>query len=174
AASAAGRHSGWTRRAPRLLRPFLSPRTRRSRAAARHGRVRADGDRHRRPRQSLRHPVPPREESKARADAHRQLPRLVAMKPGYWVVSITVNDQAPYQQYVAANAAVFARWGGKFIVRGGRHEVQHGVAGARQVVIEFESYETARACYASREYQEILPLLLAGSLVQQFVIVEGV
>ncbi|MEP7239751.1 MAG: DUF1330 domain-containing protein [Devosia sp.] len=96
------------------------------------------------------------------------------MSKGYWVVSITVTDEAPYRQYVAANATIFDKWGGRFIVRGGTFETKLGAAGARQVVIEFESYDAAVGCYNSEDYQGALKLLLAGATVAQLVIVEGV
>lgn len=95
------------------------------------------------------------------------------MSKGYWLVSITVTDEAPYRQYVAANAAVFDKWGGRFVVRGGAFETMQGKTGARQVVIEFESYERALGCYNSPEYQEILTLLRAGADISLFTIVEG-
>ena len=94
------------------------------------------------------------------------------MSKGYWIVSITITDEAPYKEYVAANAAVFDKWGGRFIIRGGAYETVQGEAGTRQVVIEFDSYQRARDCYNSTDYQQILPLLLAGASVQM-IIVEG-
>jgi uncharacterized protein (DUF1330 family) len=98
---------------------------------------------------------------------------VATVSKGYWVVSITVTDEAPYKSYVAANAAIFERWGGRFVVRGGKYETVQGTAGTRQVVLEFASYETALACYRSAEYQQALQLLLAGATIQQMVIVEG-
>ena len=96
------------------------------------------------------------------------------MSKGYWVVSITITDEAPYQRYFAANAAIFEKWRGRFIVRGGRFETTQGMAGARQVVIEFESYDIALACYNSPEYQDALKDLLAGATIAHMTIVEGV
>ena len=95
------------------------------------------------------------------------------MSKGYWVVSITVTDEEPYKRYVAANHAIFEKWRGRFLVRGGTFETVQGQAGARQVVIEFESYEVASGCYRSPEYQAALKLLLAGATVQMMTIVEG-
>jgi uncharacterized protein (DUF1330 family) len=99
---------------------------------------------------------------------------MVAMSKGYWLVSITVTDEVPYKQYFAANAAIFDKWGGRFIVRGGSFEIVQGSGGVRQVVIEFDTYQRALGCYNSPEYQEILKLLLAGASVKFLTIVEGV
>ena len=75
AAPAARRHPRRRRWAARLLRPLLSPRDRAARDADRHCRLRSGGDGDRRPRQPVRHAVPPREEPDPRADADRQFPR---------------------------------------------------------------------------------------------------
>jgi uncharacterized protein (DUF1330 family) len=65
---------------------------------------------------------------------------------GYWIVHIDVRDPEVYQQYVKANAAAFAKYGARFLVRGGKHIVPRGKAPERNVVIEFRDYETAVAC----------------------------
>ena len=40
------------------------------------------------------------------------------MPKGYWIVHIDVRDPEVYQQYVKANAAAFAKYGARFLVRG--------------------------------------------------------
>ena len=66
------------------------------------------------------------------------------MPKGYWIVHIDVRDPELYQQYVKANAAAFAKYGARFLVRGGKHVVTRGKAPERNVVLEFRDYETAR------------------------------
>ena len=73
------------------------------------------------------------------------------MKKGYWIGRIDVHNVDGYQEYVAQNGAVFAKYGAKFLVRGGRRDAVEGVPHSRSVVIEFASYETALACYWSPE-----------------------
>lgn len=75
------------------------------------------------------------------------------MTKGYWVAHVTVDDPAGYEAYRAANAAAFAKYGARFLVRGGAQEVVEGAARGRTVVIEFPSMEAARACWDSPEYQ---------------------
>jgi uncharacterized protein (DUF1330 family) len=75
------------------------------------------------------------------------------MPKGYWIARVDVSDPDGYQQYVAANAAAFRKFGARFIVRGGSFEAPEGVARSRNVVLEFKDYETAVACYHSPEYQ---------------------
>ena len=80
------------------------------------------------------------------------------MAKGYWVGHVTVTDPEAYKAYVAANAKAFAKYGARFLVRGGPYTSVEGMARQRHVVIEFPSYEAALACYRSPEYQEALRL----------------
>lgn len=94
------------------------------------------------------------------------------MAKGYWVANNIVHDAAEYERYKAANAAVFAAYRARFIVRGGRQEAREGTPGPRTVVIEFPTYADALACYESDDYQAAKALrdpVSAGTLV----IVEG-
>lgn len=75
------------------------------------------------------------------------------MAKGYWIAHVDVDDMDAYKAYIAANAAPFAEYGARFLVRGGERQVPEGKARARTVVIEFDSYETALACYDSVSYQ---------------------
>jgi uncharacterized protein (DUF1330 family) len=76
------------------------------------------------------------------------------MAKGYWIAHVKVRDPERYKDYVAANAVAFKKYNARFVVRGGKNEM-HGSAipGDRHVVLEFESYEIARACYESPEYK---------------------
>lgn len=76
------------------------------------------------------------------------------MAKGYWIAHIDVTDPEGYKQYVALNAKAFAKYKAKFLVRGGKYTLKHGKARSRNVVIEFDSYEAALACYESPEYKE--------------------
>ncbi len=75
------------------------------------------------------------------------------MAKGYWVAHVDVDDIETYKSYIAANAAPFADYGAKFLVRGGERSEPEGKARDRTVVIEFPSYEQALACYESDAYQ---------------------
>lgn len=74
------------------------------------------------------------------------------MPKAYWVARVDVHDPDAYKGYVAANAAAFAKYGARFLVRGGRSEAPEGTPRSRNVVIEFKDYDTAVACYHSPEY----------------------
>jgi uncharacterized protein (DUF1330 family) len=91
---------------------------------------------------------------------------------GYWIGHVTVDDPQAYQAYRAANAAAFAKYDGKFLVRGGDQEVVEGTLRPRAVVIEFPSLQAAQDCYASPEYQAALALRQPVSIAD-LCIVEG-
>jgi uncharacterized protein (DUF1330 family) len=57
-----------------------------------------------------------------------------------------------------ARPAAFVAFGGRFLARGGRSEAMEGRPPQRSVVIEFDSYEQALACYRSDLYQEAVAI----------------
>ncbi|EPX80030.1 DUF1330 domain-containing protein [Litoreibacter arenae] len=75
------------------------------------------------------------------------------MPKAYWIAHVEVSDPETYEKYKAANAAPFAEYGARFVVRGGAQDVREGEAKSRTVVIEFPSLEAAKACYDSATYQ---------------------
>ena len=76
------------------------------------------------------------------------------MPKGYWIGRVDVHDLEEYKKYVTANAVAFEKYGARFLIRGGEFELREGQARSRNVVIEFPSYQAARDCYDSPEYQE--------------------
>lgn len=91
----------------------------------------------------------------------------------YWVAHATVTDPEAWARYREANAAAFARFGGRFLVRGGAQEVVEGEARPRCVVVEFPDLAAARACYDSPEYRAAMRHREGAGLLD-LVIVEGV
>ena len=77
------------------------------------------------------------------------------MPKGYIIGHITVNDPEAYKEYVEKDTPILLALGGKFIVRGGPSEVAEGESLNRHVVIEFPSYEAAKAAYNDPEYQKV-------------------
>ena len=75
---------------------------------------------------------------------------------GYWIGRVDVSNPDAYQNYVKANAAAFSKYGARFVVRGGKYRVAEGEARARNVVIEFPTYQAALECWDSPEYQAAL------------------
>ena len=75
------------------------------------------------------------------------------MPKGYWIARVDVTDEEGYKPYVTANPAIFKKFGGRFLVRGGKFECPEGESRSRNIVIEFPDYAAALACYRSPEYQ---------------------
>jgi len=94
------------------------------------------------------------------------------MAKGYWVVRVTVNDEEHYPEYLKAGAPVYEKYGARFVVRGGRCEGVEGEIRARNVVVEWPDYETAKAAYESPEYQEAAAIRKRYADAD-FLIVEG-
>ncbi len=76
------------------------------------------------------------------------------MAKGYWIARVDVNDPDGYPQYVATAKPAFERFGAAFLARGGKSNAIEGPGRARNVIIEFPSYQDAVDCYNSPEYQE--------------------
>jgi uncharacterized protein (DUF1330 family) len=78
------------------------------------------------------------------------------MPKGYWIARVDVDNAVAYDRYRALNGVAFAKFGARFVVRGSAGKVGNGTARKHNVVIEFESYDQAIACYDSPDYQAAL------------------
>jgi uncharacterized protein (DUF1330 family) len=94
------------------------------------------------------------------------------MGKGYWVVSGEVTDPEGYKLYMAENAKAFSKYGARFLVRGGKSEIVEGSGHSRTVVLEFDDFDKALACYRSPEYARAKELR-AGKARINIVVVEG-
>jgi uncharacterized protein (DUF1330 family) len=63
------------------------------------------------------------------------------MPKGYIIARIDILDPVAYARYAAEALKVAAAHGGKALARGGRYEALEGRARARNVVLEFDSYD---------------------------------
>jgi uncharacterized protein (DUF1330 family) len=94
------------------------------------------------------------------------------MPKGYWIARVDVVDEEAYKKYLALNGVAFAKFGGRFLVRGGPFEAVIGSSRQRNVVIEFPSREAAMECYRSPEYQAAVAARDQGAEVD-LIIIEG-
>ena len=94
------------------------------------------------------------------------------MAKGYWIGRVDVQNEEGYKPYMANNPGIFKKFGGKFVVRGGKFEAPEGAPRSRNVVIEFPDYASALACYNSPEYQDNIKIRQAHSIAD-VVIIEG-
>ena len=94
------------------------------------------------------------------------------MAKGYWVGRVDVNSEEGYKPYAAANPAIFKKFGGRYVVRGGKFESKEGSSRSRNVVIEFPSYQAALDCYNSPEYQANIKLRQPHAIAD-IIVIEG-
>ena len=75
--------------------------------------------------------------------------------PGFVIADVTVTDPETYADYRALTPGSIAAFDGRFLVRGGEHEVIAGNwSPGRLVLLEFESPVRAAAWYDSPAYVE--------------------
>ena len=91
----------------------------------------------------------------------------------YVIAEIEVTDQGIYDDYRKQVLATIEKYGGRFLVRGGKTEaLEGGWAPKRLIVLEFASMEQATKWYRSPEYAPLIKLRQRGSR-GKLVAVEG-
>ena len=95
------------------------------------------------------------------------------MAKGYWISRVDVTDPEIYKSYLAAAVPAFEKYGARFLTRGGRMDALEGTSRARNVLIEFDSLEQARACYHSPEYT-LARTFREKSALADLILVEGI
>jgi uncharacterized protein (DUF1330 family) len=92
----------------------------------------------------------------------------------YVIASVDVTDPAGFEEYRALVPATIERYGGRYLVRGGAHEVLEGAwRPHRLVVLEFPSMAAARRWYDSEEYRHPKTLRLRSARTDAL-LVDGV
>ena len=94
------------------------------------------------------------------------------MPKGYIISRVEIHDRDAYAKYAEAATKAIAQYGGRPLARGGRHEALEGQARARNVILEFESFDAAKRYYQSQEYQAA-KALREGAADMDMVLVEG-
>ena len=92
----------------------------------------------------------------------------------YVIGEIEVTDPASYEDYRKQVLATIQKYGGKFLVRGGRIEaLEGGWAPKRVVLLEFPTMQQLEKWYRSPEYAPLIKLRQKASK-GRLVAVEGV
>ena len=74
--------------------------------------------------------------------------------PAYVIALVNVTNAEKYQEYAKLAGPAGAKYGGKFLVRGGAKTTLEGdIPFSRVVINEFADVETAKKFYNSVEYQ---------------------
>ncbi len=74
------------------------------------------------------------------------------MPKGYVMAQAVVTNATQWAVYAAAAGEAIKKYGGKPLARGGQMTVAEGEGRSRNVVLEFESYDAAKAYAFSPEY----------------------
>jgi uncharacterized protein (DUF1330 family) len=94
--------------------------------------------------------------------------------PAYWVARSRIIDPVEYKKYTDPLPALFAKYGGKVLARGGRYQIMEGPDKFhRFVVIEFPTFEQGVACFTSEEYNKAAAFRRNGAGEVETVIVES-
>ena len=99
---------------------------------------------------------------------------LSVVPKAYLIADIDVSDLPTYQTYIPLSAAAVAKYGGKFLVRGGQPKALEGPRQpSRIVVLEFGSMSDLQAFYDSPEYEKARAIRQKASTTPMYVVVQG-
>jgi uncharacterized protein (DUF1330 family) len=92
----------------------------------------------------------------------------------YLVVDIDVTNPAQFEEYKKLAPPAIAKFGGRYLIRGGAYEVLEGDWKPQRItVVEFESVARAKAFYDSPEYAKAIATR-KGAAKFRMLAVEGV
>ncbi len=95
------------------------------------------------------------------------------MKKGYIIVRVSIHDPELFQKYPVLSTEVMKKYGGKYIIRGGKFKVVEGEWPVdRTTVVEFESFESAKKCYESIDYSKAMEIR-QKSTKSDLILIEG-
>ena len=91
----------------------------------------------------------------------------------YLIVEVETTDEALMAEYRKHTPGLVAKFGGKFIVRGGKtRTLEGGWMPSRVVVLEFPDYAMAERFYDSADYKPVLAMRLKAGK-SKAIIVDG-
>jgi uncharacterized protein (DUF1330 family) len=94
------------------------------------------------------------------------------MPKGYVIARGVVTNATQWAVYAAAAGEAIKKYGGTPLARGGQMTVAEGTGVARNVILEFASYDAAKAYAFSPEYAAARKLR-EGAGTLDIVVVEG-
>ena len=94
--------------------------------------------------------------------------------PAYVLAEVEITNPEGYKEYGAMVPATIQKYGGRFLVRGGKaHTLEGDWPERRRVIIEFPTVEAARKWWDSPEYEKPKALRRANSN-GRLILIEGV
>jgi uncharacterized protein (DUF1330 family) len=103
----------------------------------------------------------------------RSFPREDRPMSAYVIVEVDVHDPVAYENYKRQTPESITKYGGRFVIRGGKAETLEGDwVPKRIVVVEFESMEQAKRWWNSPEYAPVRALRWQTA-ESRMIVVEG-
>ena len=94
--------------------------------------------------------------------------------PAYFIADVNITDHKTYDDYKRQVGPQIAKFGGRFLVRGGNPVVLEGSwRPNRVVVLEFPNKEAITAWYNSPEYAPLI-VLRQSAATNHLIAVEGI
>jgi uncharacterized protein (DUF1330 family) len=91
----------------------------------------------------------------------------------YLIANLDIHDPDTFARYREQVTPLIAKFGGRYLIRGGDVQTKEGDLGLKRlVVLEFPDMKAAEAFYGSPEYQPIMQLRLR-SATSALVLVSG-
>ena len=91
----------------------------------------------------------------------------------YLIAEIETTDEALMAEYRKHTPALIAKFGGRFVVRGGRiRTLEGGWAPSRVIMIEFPDFAAAERLYDSEEYKPLRDMRMRAGR-SRVIIVDG-
>ena len=90
----------------------------------------------------------------------------------YMVARLDVSNLEEFVKYASQTVEMAAKYGGRYLAKGGAHEYIEGDGPSRIVIVEFDTMDAARRWFGSEEYQAIAPIRRANA-TGDIVLVEG-
>lgn len=89
----------------------------------------------------------------------------------YVVAEVEVQDPAVYEEYKALAATSIARYGGRYLARGGEVAALESEPAPRRIaILEFPTLERARQWFASPEYTQARSLRLRSAVARLYAV----
>ncbi len=93
---------------------------------------------------------------------------------GYLVANIDVKNHEGYEAYRKAAEHLVKKYGGHYLVRGGKvDELEGEMKAGRLVILEFPSLADAERFYRSPEYRDVIKLRQQNATTHMLLLVEG-
>ena len=92
----------------------------------------------------------------------------------YLITNVDIKDTERIKTYLASTPALIKKYGSRFLALGG--EIFHAEGNwhpSRLVVVEFDTFEHAKAFWHANEYQP-LKALRQSAVITQLIIVDGI